>query len=110
MSVKNEETESDKFVEDPRYRQCNKESLMGLGLGVLNLLWWFLWGYGLGSAPVENYNYVLGFPLWFFMSCIVGAPLFTVLAVIMVKYFYKEMPLGELTAAEVEAMKEGRWQ
>ena len=42
------------FVEDPRYRQCNKEALMGLGLGLLNLLWWFAWGYGAGSQSVQN--------------------------------------------------------
>lgn len=110
LDVRNKDFGLDAFVEDPRYRQCNKEALMGLGLGLLNLLWWFAWGYGFGSGPVEKYSYVLGFPLWFFMSCIVGAVLFTALAAVMVKFFYKDMPLGELTEAEVEAMKEGRWQ
>ncbi len=94
------------FVEDPRYRQCNREALMGLGLGLLNLIWWFAWGYGLGLKSPEEYTYFLGFPLWFFMSCIVGAVLFTVLAVVMVKKFYRDMPLGELTEEEVLKVKE----
>lgn len=110
LATRKEETGSENFVEDPRYKQCNKEALMGLGLGLLNLLWWFIWGYGLGAGPVENYTYILGFPNWFFMSSIIGAILFTVLAIFMVIYFFKDMPLGELTEAEVEAMKEGRFQ
>lgn len=94
------------FTEDPRYKQCNKEALLGLGLGILNLVWWFVWGYGLGSKPPEEYTYVLGLPLWFFMSCVVGAVLFTVLAVIMVIKYFKDMPLGTLTKEEVDRIKE----
>lgn len=109
-NAKKEEANSAEFVEDPRYKQCNREALLGLGLGILNLIWWFAWGYGLGSVPPEKYTYVLGFPLWFFMSCIVGAVLFTVLTVIMVKKFYKDMPLGELSEEEIRAIEEGRWQ
>ena len=52
------------FVEDPRYRQCNKEALMGLGLGlqppvVVCLGLWCRFTVG------ANYSYILGFPLWF---------------------------------------------
>ncbi|MEW6624842.1 MAG: YhdT family protein [Bacillota bacterium] len=105
-----EETKNKKviheFLEDPRYRQCNKEALLGLGLGVLNLIWWFAWGYGLGSKPIENYSYVFGLPMWFFMSCIVGAVLFTSLAVLMVLKYFKDMPLGELSEEEAARMRE----
>lgn len=97
------------FVEDPRYKQCNKEALLGLGLGFLNMIWWFAWGYGLGLKPPEQYSYIMGFPLWFFMSCIVGSVLFTLLVVIMVKKYYKDMPLGELSEEDIKAMKEGMW-
>lgn len=90
------------FVEDPRYKQCNKEALMGMGLGILNLIWWFAFGYGLGSKPPEEYTYILGFPAWFFMSCVVGGILFTVLAIIMVTKFYKDMPLEKMTVEEAE--------
>lgn len=94
------------FIEDPRYRQCNKEAYLGLGLGLLNLIWWFAWGYGLGLKPPEDYTYFLGFPMWFFMSCIVGAVLFTVLTVVMVKKYYRDMPLGELTREEAREIEE----
>jgi len=94
------------FIEDPRYKQCNKEAILGLGLGLLNLVWWFVWGYGLGSGSPDNYTYVLGFPLWFFMSCIVGAVLFTILAIIMVVRYFKDMPLGEITEEEADRLKE----
>ena len=70
--MRKEKLAEDDFVEDPRYKQCNKEALLGLGLGLLNLVWWFAWGYGLGLKPPEEYTYVLGFPLWFFISCIAG--------------------------------------
>ncbi|HHU69416.1 MAG TPA: YhdT family protein [Thermoanaerobacterales bacterium] len=98
--------ENKSFIEDPRYKQCNKEALLGLGLGILNLIWWFVWGYGLGSKPPEEYTYVLGFPLWFFMSCVVGAILFTILAIVIVTKYFKDMPLGTLTKEEADRIKE----
>ena len=98
--------QSIEFMEDPRYKQCNKEALLGLGLGVLNLIWWFAWGYGLGSGSPERYSYILGLPLWFFMSCVVGALLFTVLAVVMAIKCFKDMPLDPITREEAIKMKE----
>ena len=46
------------FYEDPRYKQCNKEALYGLGLGILNLIWWYAFGYGLGKGPVDEYKVI----------------------------------------------------
>ncbi len=102
--IKDRHTES--YQEDPRHKQCSREALMGLGLGILNLLWWLGWGYGLGSRPVSEYTYVFGFPMWFFMSCIVGAVLFTFLAVVMVKFFFADTPLGDLK--EIPEGEEGQ--
>ncbi len=100
--MKNEKKE---FIEDPRYKQCNKEALMGMGLGILNLIWWFAFGYGMGSKSPEEYSYIMGFPTWFFMSCVVGGVLFTVLAIIMVSKFFKDMPLERMTKEEAEKYK-----
>lgn len=95
-----------KIEEDPRYRQCNKEAVMGLILGILNLIWWFGFGYGLGNKPVNEYTYILGFPSWFFISCILGGILFSILTVIMIHRFFKDMPLDGLTKEEVKKYKE----
>ncbi|MGL5756519.1 MAG: YhdT family protein [Paraclostridium sp.] len=93
------------FEEDPRYKQCNKEAKMGLILGIVNLIWWFGFGYGLGSKPVEEYSYMFGFPSWFFMSCIVGGVLFSILTVIMINKFFKNMSLDALDEDEVKAYR-----
>lgn len=90
------------FEEDPRYRQCNKEAIIGLALGIINLIWWFGFGYGLGSKPVSEYSYILGFPAWFFMSCIVGGVLFSILTIIMINKLFKHMSLDALTKEELE--------
>jgi uncharacterized membrane protein YhdT len=90
------------FEEDPRYRQCNREAIIGLSLGIINLIWWFGFGYGLGSKPVSEYTYILGFPSWFFMSCIVGGILFSILTIIMINKLFKHMSLDALTEEEVE--------
>ncbi|SHE88655.1 Uncharacterized membrane protein YhdT [Tissierella praeacuta DSM 18095] len=98
---KNDDNE-EKFMEDPRYKQCNKEAMYGIILGIANLIWWYLFGYGMGGKPVEEYTYILGFPTWFFMSCIVGAVIFTVLTFIMVNKGFKNMPLHKFTQEEAE--------
>lgn len=90
------------FMEDPRYKQCNKEAMYGVILGIVNLIWWYVFGYGMGSKPVEEYTYILGFPAWFFMSCIVGAVIFTALTFIMVDKGFKDMPLDKFTQEKAE--------
>lgn len=91
-----------KFIEDPRYKQCNREALYGIVLGLANMAWWFIFGYGLGSKPVEEYTYILGFPAWFFMSSIAGAVLFTILTFFMVNRLFKDMSLEKMTEEEAE--------
>ncbi|UMZ73627.1 YhdT family protein [Natranaerofaba carboxydovora] len=86
--------------EDPRYKQCNKEALICVSLGLANLIWWFSWGYGLGSKDPSEYTFVMGFPLWFFMSCIVGALLFTVLTVVLVNKYFVDFSLEETVPEE----------
>ena len=90
------------FIEDPRYKQCNREALYGILLGLANMIWWYAFGYGLGSKPVEEYTYILGFPTWFFMSSIVSAILFTALTFFMINRLFKDMSLEKMTEEEAE--------
>lgn len=83
----------EKFVEDERYSQANREALATIVLFVLNFIWWYGFAYGLGSKPVEQYKYIMGLPAWFFYSCVVGFVVISVSAWLMVKLFFKEMPL-----------------
>ncbi|WP_243007578.1 YhdT family protein [Paraclostridium sordellii] len=45
---------------------------------------------------------MFGFPAWFFMSCIVGGILFSILTVIMINKFFKNMSLDGLSEDELK--------
>ena len=90
------------FMEDPRYKQCNKEALYGALLGIVNLIWWYVFGYGLGDKPVEEYTYILGFPSWFFLSCILGSIVIIAITFFMVDKVFKHMPLHRFTEEEAK--------
>ncbi|HHV57107.1 MAG TPA: YhdT family protein [Firmicutes bacterium] len=85
---------------DYRFRQCGKEALIMLALFVLNVVWWYGFAYGLGSRPVETYGYVLGLPDWFFYSCVLGYLVFSVLAWLAVRVFFRDIPLDDTHTAE----------
>ncbi|MCQ6264835.1 YhdT family protein [Fictibacillus sp. WQ 8-8] len=77
---------------DPRFKISNREALMGIGLAVLNFIWWYAFAYGLGGKPVKEYHYIWGLPAWFFYSCVAGFIVFSILVYIMVKFFFKDVP------------------
>lgn len=80
---------------DPRYRVANREALIGVGLVVLNFILWYGFAYGLGSGPVEEYNYIFGLPAWFFYSCIIVTIVIFILVVLAVVFLFKEVPLED---------------
>lgn len=90
------------FIEDPRYRQCEKEVWYGVILGLVNLVIWAVGGYGLGSGPVEEYSYIMGFPTWFFVSCIANSAFAIVATIYIVTRKMRVMPLGPMTKEEAE--------
>ncbi len=91
------------FIEDPRYKVCEKEAWYGVVLGIVNLVIWAVAGYGLGSGPVEDYSYIMGFPTWFFVSCIANSILAIAATVYIVHKKMRDMPLDPMTEAEAEA-------
>lgn len=80
---------------DPRFKIAHREALIGVGLAIVHFIWWFGFAYGLGSAPVEEYRYILGFPEWFFYSCIVGFILVSLTVIILAKFVLKDVSFEE---------------
>ena len=90
---------------DRRFRQANFEALCSVVLAVLFFVWWYTFAYGLGSGDPSQYRYVCGLPEWFFYSSVLGPALFCVLALLMVKFLFRNMPLDphEKEAAKNDA-------
>lgn len=80
---------------DPRFKVAHREALIGVVLAIVHFIWWFGFAYGLGSKPVEEYSYILGFPDWFFYSCIVGFILVAITVIFLVKFVLKDVSLEE---------------
>ncbi|SDC30895.1 Uncharacterized membrane protein YhdT [Pelagirhabdus alkalitolerans] len=81
--------------QDYRFKIAHREALIGVGLALFNFVWWFGFAYGLGSQDVSDYQYVFGFPAWFFYSAIVGVVIMAVLVFIVVKFFFVDVPFDE---------------
>lgn len=78
-----------------RYRQADREALITLGVYVFFFLWWTFFAFGLGGGDPEEYSYVMGMPAWFFYSCVAGYPVVTFVLWIVLKLFFKDMPLDD---------------
>ncbi len=80
---------------DPRFKIAHREAWMGVGIAIVNFLWWFGFAYGLGARPVEEYTYIFGLPDWFFYSCVVGFILMSALVIVVTKFFLTEVSFEE---------------
>ncbi len=80
-------------IGDPRYKIARNEAIVLLILFVAYILWWYAFAYGLGSRNPSEYSYILGFPDWFFYSCVLSIIVFSAILFIIVKYYFKEVPL-----------------
>jgi uncharacterized membrane protein YhdT len=98
-----------------RFAQANKEALLTLGLYALYFLWWYGFAYGLGSGDPKEYSYILGFPSWFFFSCIAGCPVLTFALWAVLRKYFRDIPLDahlnppssdELDKEQAEAARE----
>ena len=92
-----------KLTEKERNRQIKREALISVALYVGFFIWWYFTGYGIAEKGTpETYTYVMGLPMWFFLSCIVGYVLFCIATIVVVKKFFKDFDLGEEEKDEVE--------
>lgn len=84
-----------KEAQDWRFKVAHREAWIGVGLALFNFIWWYGFAYGLGSKPVEEYTYVFGLPAWFFYSCVLGFVVITVLTIVIVKFWFVDVPFDE---------------
>ena len=104
--VQHSQSNQSRWREDPRYRIARREAWIGVGLALANFIWWYSFAYGLGSKPVEEYQYIFGLPQWFFYSCIGGLLLFIPLVALVVRFFFRELPLEANPEKEEEEGRE----
>lgn len=84
----------EEFEEDPRFKQCNKEFFMVLGLFVVNIIVVAVPAVILGyNKPAAEISFIFGLPAWFFWGGIVGSLIFIVVSILMVRLFFKDMSL-----------------
>ncbi len=83
------------MMKDKRYRVANREAIIGVVLVLLNFGMWYGFAYGMGGGDPKDYTYILGFPAWFFYSCIVTTITMLVLIAILLKFVFKEVPLDD---------------
>ncbi|CEE00288.1 hypothetical protein BT1A1_0427 [Caldibacillus thermoamylovorans] len=95
------------FSKDPRFKVAKREAWIGVGLVVINFLWWFGSAYGLSKGSPTEYTYILGFPAWFFYSCIGGLIIMSILITFVVKVLFKEVSFDEEEQSAEEANKGG---
>lgn len=82
-----------KLSERERNKQMNKEAITSCVLYAIFFLWWYFTGYGMSSGDPAEFTYVMGLPLWFFLSCVVGWLLLIVAVIFTVKCLFVEFDL-----------------
>ena len=82
-------------VNSKKFLQTTKrETFIIIGLYLLFFFWWYMTAYGFVDDP-SQYRYVFGFPEWFFYSCIAGYVGISFILWIVIRLFFKELPLDE---------------
>ena len=69
---------------------------------VIVALYLLFTAYGFGDDPAE-YEYILGFPEWFFYSCIAGYVGISLILWGAVRLFFKDLPLDDAGESEDES-------
>lgn len=82
------------FDEDPRYAVANREALWGVGYWalftvVITAVAWLLGG----NRKAGDLDFVLGFPAWFFWSCLVATAALALLPIWIVRRHFTDISL-----------------
>ena len=80
---------------DYRFKIANLEAIIGIGLVIINFIWWYSFAYGLGGKDPSEYSFVFGLPAWFFYSSVLGVVIMSLLVFIVVKFFFKDVPFDD---------------
>lgn len=83
------------LLNDRHNKIANREAWIGVILVIFHFTWWFSFAYGLGKKDPSEYQYVFGFPAWFFYSCIAGIIVMIFLVTVAVLFFFKDIPFDE---------------
>jgi uncharacterized membrane protein YhdT len=86
-----------------RFVQADREAVFTLALYCTYFIWWYAFGYGLGGGDPQDYTYICGFPAWFFFSCIAGFPVVSLCLWIVLRLFFRNMPLDPRPREETPA-------
>lgn len=78
---------------DKRYLQANKEARLSLYITIIYLIFWITFAYFWGDAPG-----ILGFPIWFELSCILTPIGFLLICYLVVKWQFSNIPLDNTEA------------
>lgn len=81
------------YVEDQRFKQCHREVWYTIGFFVFNVLLVFALVFPSYHVPASEIKIVAGFPSWYFYGVIVATGLLVVVATLMIKFLFKDMPL-----------------
>lgn len=80
---------------DHFFRQSNREAKITLVIYGVFFVWWYVCAYVLGSGDPAQYSFICGFPVWFFLSCIVGYLCFSLLLWLVLRKLFRPLDLEE---------------
>lgn len=69
--------------EDPRFKVAGKEALKIVLFWVCLTAWTYGWGIYGASVDPSSYTFILGFPTWYFWSCLGAGAVFPLIGIFL---------------------------
>jgi len=85
-----------------KHEQCKKEAKVTLIFYAICFAWWMITGWGLGLGG--NNVFIMGIPLWFWLSVFGLLAIAFVGTVIIVRKYFVNFDLGEDDAERIESV------